>query len=463
MDRTKPLLEEIARKFGSMDFSGVSGMSTIMEAAKMRMIDFFVNVHAGFYTSEIPERLFAAFALRNSPVFPGSAFDFFRLPDKEKALILAGAAHSLDMDDGHFWAGIHASGPVIGTALAMSFPKGCLAGRQLLELIVKGYELEYRFAKALGKGHLVRGFHPSSTCAIIGASFVAASILTQDTDFLLGTLSLAAMSMSGSRQVLTESQEVKPLQVALATERGVESAFFALAGFHGPVGILDGKYGILKNLTDRPVEEFGNLLFRELGTEYHVHETYTKVFPCCRYIFPAIDCAKQLLEQDFHRVDIEAIQIRTFDRAVQDTCGNLRPANRAEARFSLPYIISAVLAGRSVTDSINEVSITPEQNALLERMTCEASPEWNAKLPEIRGANIRVTFGNGRVLEASSHLDAGENASARDQVLGKGESVFAQTGHPEVFPQVVEAVDALEEEGEAARFSETIMKKILPH
>ncbi len=163
-------------------------------------------------------------------------------------------AHALDYDDGHLWAGVHATGPVIGAAFAL-IPQYNPSGLTLLKAITAGYEIEYRLAKALGKSHIQKGYHGSCTCGVFGSAITAGKILGLSQEQMVYALGLAGLASAGFRQPLAEGQMAKPIQVGYVTERGINAALLAKEGLESPRQIFEGKSGLLTIFSDLPKDE----------------------------------------------------------------------------------------------------------------------------------------------------------------------------------------------------------------
>ena len=222
--------------------------TALAQAIESRILDYLaVTCAASYYSDIAPVITRYAESIHADPGKP--------LPAPVQAFVNAAFAHVLDYDDGHLWAGIHAAGPVIGSIFALA-PQFKPSGRQVMEAVMVGYEVEYRLGMALGKSHIDRCFHGSCTCGAFGAAAAAAKIMNlsqEQTTFALGLAGLAAF---GSRQPLAEGQMSKPVQVGFVAERGVNAAFLA-ADANEPVDMthLLEAARLEARKTDRPLSE----------------------------------------------------------------------------------------------------------------------------------------------------------------------------------------------------------------
>ncbi len=317
-------------------------------------------------------------------------------------------AHALDYDDGHLWAGVHATGPVIGAAFAL-INKLNPTGLKLLEAITAGYEIEYRLAKSLGKSHIQKGYHGSCTCGVFGSAIAAGIILDLTQQQMVYAIGLAGLACAGFRQPLAEGQMAKPIQVGYVTERGINAALLAKVGIEGPVQIFEGGSGILPILSDRPKEEIISECLHGLGTTHLINDTYTKLYPCCRYTHFAIESCFEIRKKIKNLNDISNIEVNTFDIAYEATAPNENPQSAAQARFSIHYLVAVALIEGFVglKDFTSDAIKRQEIAALGKKVTCHSTKEWNDIYPDIRGAEVRITLKDGTVYSHKTSKLAG--------------------------------------------------------
>ena len=317
-------------------------------------------------------------------------------PANMAAFLNAAYAHCLDYDDGHLWAGVHAAGPVIGTAFAL-IPECKPSGMELLQAVTAGYEVEYRLAKALGKSHIQKGYHGSCTCGVFGAAITAGRLYKLSQKQMAYALGLAGLACSGYRQPLAEGQMSKPVQVGYAAERGVVAALLAAEGMEAPLQIFEGKSGLFSILSDEPKDKIIADCLQDLGSTRLIADTYTKLYPCCRYTHPAIEACFALRPAIADLSAIKAIEVNTFDIAYEATLPNQKPQSPAEARFSMNYLVGVALhEGFVGLDDFTEESIARKEiRATADKLTCRSTKEWNDRYPGVRGAELRITMNDG--------------------------------------------------------------------
>jgi 2-methylcitrate dehydratase PrpD len=366
-----------------------------IEEVKSRIIDYIAVTSAAKYYSDLPAKLEAyADALSAGKCSKQAANSQY--PVNVAGFLNAALAHCLDYDDGHLWAGVHAAGPVIGTAFALA-PIYKPDGKLFLEAIIVGYELEYRLAKALGKSHIEKGFHGSCTCGVIGAAATAGKILGLDKKQLAYAIGLAGLGASGFRQPLLEGQMSKPIQVGYVAEKGIIAALLASQDIEAPLQIFEGKNGLFSIFSDTPKEQIVHACLDGLGERHLINDTYTKLYPCCRYTHAAIEAAFKLIEMLPDLKEIKEIVVNTFDIAIEATAPNHKPQSIGSARFSMNYLLAVALHQGFVgaDDFTDEAIRRKEILATAEKVKSYSTKEWNDVYPNIRGAEVVIKTNKG--------------------------------------------------------------------
>ncbi len=365
-----------------------------IETVKSRILDYIAVSAAATYYSDIPKRLIAYADTLSSGNDAGDR----KYPQNIAGFLNGALAHCLDFDDGHLWAGIHAAGPVIGTAFAIA-PKYKVNGRLFFEAIIAGYEVEYRLGKALGKSHIQKGFHGSCTCGVIGAAVTAGKLIGLTERQLAYAMGLAGLAVSGYRQPLIEGQMAKPVQVGYAAERGISAALLAKQNLEAPLKIFEGDKGLFQILSDLPIQQIVNDCLADLGAKPLINDTYTKLFPCCRYTHAAIEASFHLRKSISNLEDINEIIVNTFDIAIDATAANQNPNSPQEARFSMNYLLAVALhTGFVGLDDFTDKAVDRSDiRATARKVKAYSTDHWNAVYPDIRGAEIIINMRDGRI------------------------------------------------------------------
>ena len=98
----------------------------------------------------------------------------FRTNALEAAFLGGTCSHSIEFDDTGQFA--HTGAGVIPPALSLGEARH-VDGKTLILAVIVGYEATARVSAAAGLEHRGRGYHPTGTCGVFGATAVGAKIL----------------------------------------------------------------------------------------------------------------------------------------------------------------------------------------------------------------------------------------------------------------------------------------------
>ena len=310
-------------------------------------------------------------------------------------LLNATLAHSLDFDDTHAAAIVHAAAPIVPAALGAAGIVGA-SGADTLVGIVAGYEAALRIALALPPGaHYARGFHPSATCGAFGAAAAAARVLGLDSAATASAFGIALSQAAGSLQFLANGAWTKRFQVGWAGMAGFVAAMLAREGFKGAAEPIEGKHGFLRAYAPAPEPD---RVVQDLGTVWELMLTGVKPYPSCRWGHAGIDAALALLRRAWAAPeDIDSVTLG-ISHAGMLLVGappekKLNPANIVDAQFSGPFVIATALAtGKMGWDSYQGLN-DPKIRTLMQKIVCENDPEIEAEFPANMSGKLTVKAG----------------------------------------------------------------------
>ncbi len=303
------------------------------------------------------------------------------------ALINGTLAHSLDFDDTHAGASLHASAPIVPAALAAAEMTGA-DGATTLAAIVAGYEVQIRISKALGPlDHYARGFHPTATCGSFGAAAAAGRIFGLTPARIASAFGICASQAAGSMLFLADGAWTKRSQVGAAAQTGLVAATLAGEGFFGTAEPLDGPRGFLRSYAPNPEPA------RATAGLGEVHETLriaVKPYPCCRYTHAGIDGlvalrqAHGIAPEDVEAVDI-GLSASGVDLVGAPEADKHRPVNIVDGQFSMPFVAAVALREGTMTWASYPKHLgDPETLALCRRVHCHTVPEAAGMKTEVR-------------------------------------------------------------------------------
>lgn len=264
-----------------------------------------------------------------------------------RALLLGYAGHALDFDDFHPDFRGHPSTVILPALFTLAADNPLLGGDALLDAYVIGVEVAGRLGLAAGSYHYKAGYHSTATLGTIAAAAAAARLVKASVEQTANILGIAATRASGLRAQFGSA--IKPLHAGFAAESAVVAVKLALAGVAGQPGevleafLASGGGG--QQQPDRLITGWAApWRIVSPGLEF-------KPYPTCAGTHSAADAALLLREQWLETSgrpvsalfdDLDHIEV-SFPPGGDIAASVREPQNGIEARFSLEYVIAAVL------------------------------------------------------------------------------------------------------------------------
>lgn len=253
------------------------------------------------------------------------------------ALVNGIASHAFDFDDTHLKTIIHPAGPVASAALALAEHRRA-SGRELIDAIVLGIDVECRIGNAIYPDHYDRGWHITGSTGMLGAAAACARILELDAGRTAMALGIAASQPIGVREQF--GSMTKAFHIGGAARAGLTSALMARHGYTASTRALEAPRGLLRTYSTkcdwREITE-------ELGRRFEISFNTYKPFACGIVIHPSIDGCRQLCNAHGLRdADIERIDLRVHPLVLELT-GKRAPKTGLEAKFSVYHACAAAI------------------------------------------------------------------------------------------------------------------------
>jgi 2-methylcitrate dehydratase PrpD len=412
--------------------------SQALTRAKHALIDVLGVTLAGSVeeVSRIVARHVAATSRGSATVLANAA----RTSAADAALANGTAGHALDFDDSNFVLGGHPSVTLVPALLAVAEECGG-SGRAILEAYVIGFEVATRLASAVHYEHYEKGWHPSATLGVFGATAATARLLSLTETQTQHALALAASMASGVKANF--GSMAKPLQVGHACAKGVMCAQLAAAGMTANAAALEGRQGFFDvyNGEGRYRAEAtrfdGTFELMRSGIKF-------KKYPSCGSTHAPIDAARDLTRGEPLRADdIESVVVALNQRRITHV-DRPRVTTGLEGKFSIQYTIAAALVdGHIGLRHFGEESIArPDLRAVAERVKAQGMPGLES-LSQQCELTVRMKDGSTR----SVRRDDAEGRSSeeflpylRPKFIDCVEQVYA----PAAAAQLYDALDAFE-------------------
>jgi 2-methylcitrate dehydratase PrpD len=285
------------------------------------------------------------------------------------------ASHALDFDDTHPGTRGHSSATLVPAALAVG-ETGHASGGEVLAAYVVGLEVAGKIGRAFGPDHLQRGWHPTATVGIFGATTVAARLAGLDAERLQRAWGIAASQMGGL--VRNFGTMTKPFHAGHAARCGVLSAWMAGEGYTAAAEIFDrpgGVLGVYRGADGAPVER----LLSDLGKPWEVLDpgNYVKRWPCCYSNHRAVGGLLDLVaENGIAADDVQEVAIG-FLPGTDTALVSRDPQTGLEGKFSVEYVLAALLIDGALTlETFTDGMVQrPHVRALMRRVRRQYIPD----------------------------------------------------------------------------------------
>jgi 2-methylcitrate dehydratase PrpD len=319
------------------------------------------------------------------------------------ALINGTAAHALDFDDCSTTMGGHPSAPIVPVVLALAEHQGATAG-EAIEAYLTGVEVCTRMARGLLPHHYEKGWHPTATLGIFGATAAAARMMKFDQHRLATALCVAVSMASGLKSNF--GTPVKPLHVGQAAHNAVMAALLVSRGMDANLSAFEHTYGFFNLFNGEGTFDAEAILDDWQGEMEILNPGIAiKQHPCCGSAHSAIDAALKLVAEHglFEPDSIVAIETETHTRRLAHT-NRPQPRTGLDAKFSVQFLTAkALIDGRiRLNDFEDGAFLTPALAGLLPKVRSAAHEDANAYL-----GRVKVTLSDGRVVQSEAETRFG--------------------------------------------------------
>ena len=312
---------------------------------------------------------------------------------------------ALDAHDGQVLTKGHCGVALVPAIMALPEAEK-LSGRELLGLLVMGYEIATRAGIALHTSAC--DYHTSGAWNAIGVAAIAGKLLRLDRHRLHEALGIA--EFYGPRSQMMRCID-HPTMVkdgsGWGAQAGIAAALLAQDGFTGAPAVT---------VTGSDVAQH----WQDLGSRWYLHEQYFKAYPVCRWAQPAVEAVLELAQRGIEIDAIERVTIATFHAAKR--LHVVHPTTTEQAQYSLPWSVACALGFGTidvyaVTDALDD----PRIKALAERVELVESETYNARFPAERWAQVSLEMRDGSHLQSREHEAKGNphNPLSDDELAKK--------------------------------------------
>ena len=365
----------------------------------------------------------------------------------EAALVNGTASHALDFDDMNNTLGGHPSAPILPALFALADDIGA-SGRDFLAAYIAGFETESKVGMGVHFYHYTKGWHPTATLGVFGATAACAKLLKLSDDKTATALSIAASLAAGIKANF--GTMVKPLHVGHCTRNGMFAALLARDGFTAGDRVFEHKQGFFNVFNGEGNYDAGKILPAWAQPLDIVKPGIAiKQYPCCGSTHSALDAILTLARDHKPAADdIERVDVWTHTRRLEHT-NRPEPKSNLDAKFSVQYCMTRALLDRriSIEHFEGRAYEEPAVRKLLPRV--HAAPYTTAQFPADNhfGAEVKIALRGGRVLSAKVDQPLGrtsDNPLPAGLLKEKFENCAARALSREQTASVYSAIQGLE-------------------
>jgi 2-methylcitrate dehydratase PrpD len=247
------------------------------------------------------------------------------------------SSHVLDFDDTHLRTIIHPAGPVVSAILAYSETRP-VSGRDFINALVTGVEVECRIGNAVYPAHYNTGWHITGTVGVFGAAAAAGKLMGLTEQQMLWALGLASTQPVGLQEMF--GTMTKSFHPGRAAQNGLTSALMAARNFTSSTQSIEAKYGWANVLSTQ--HDYSQITSK-LGSSYEISVNSYKPFACGIVMHPTLDgCIQLRNEQKLTAAEIDRVELRVHPLVLELT-GKKTPETGLEGKFSIYHAAAVAL------------------------------------------------------------------------------------------------------------------------
>jgi 2-methylcitrate dehydratase PrpD len=312
--------------------------------------------------------------------------------DTASAALLNGiTSHTFDFDDTHLRTIIHPAGPVASAALALAEHYGA-TGRQFVDALVLGIDVECRVGNMIYPEHYDRGWHITGSTGMFGAAAACARLLQLDAGGTAMALGIAASQPIGVREQF--GSMTKAFHIGGAARAGLMSALMAKHGYTASARAIEAPRGLAQTYSTKCN---WSEITDELGKRFEISFNTYKPFACGIVIHPSIDGCLQLRNANRLPVDdIERIDLKVHSLVLELT-GKTAPRTGLEAKFSVFHACAAGILLGEVGEHAFSDEVVARADVIALRDRIKASVDDGI---DEESADVTIICKDGRELHA---------------------------------------------------------------
>jgi 2-methylcitrate dehydratase PrpD len=312
-------------------------------------------------------------------------------------------AHCLDYDDQTPW-GQHSASSIVPAAFAVAERQGGVSGKDLIAAVAAGQDI---FSRLRCNVEWKKDWNLSTVLAVFAATASAGRVMGLSGSSIGHAMGIATMQSSGVMEMVAgRGSDLRGMYAGFSAKGAVLAAIMAQKGITGIDRAFEGQYGFMNTYFAGRYNRYSML--RELGTEFLGSGTLYKRWPCVGTAHSHMKAAIDIVTDNRLRPpDIAEIRLHVgdyHDLMCQPLAERRAPATLADAKFSLPFLVSVAIVrgGMSVSD-FSEWGLRDAQILDVGRkisLVRDAELDWKLELPPGR---VEIIAHDGRHWRVEGH------------------------------------------------------------
>jgi len=393
-ERVASAVRSMSEEVSSLEWADVPEL--VRERLRMVLFDTLGVMVAGARSAEIQ-----AFAAQFSESGSAPLVGLNRRTTIESSCSVNGASVcALELDEGNKYARGHPGAHTIPAAIAVA---DAHTGTEWLSAVLAGYEVAARFGSAT---RLADGVHPHGTWGVTGAAAVTSRLFGLDAHGIATAIDTATgLTLAPPFESALTGHPVRNLWVGAANVNGVVAARIAASGLGDVRGIASSTYGGLIGVLDE------ESLAPSSAGQFQIMHGYFKRHASCAYTHAPADAALKIRETSNVAIDaIASVSVETYSAAA--ALNRVGWPTRLAALFSVPFVVAVILRDGRFDPSSSDLDHRQDRaiGDLARRITVVSTDEFDAGLPERRGARVRVVLRDGTEESAAVEETIGDSA-----------------------------------------------------
>lgn len=304
--------------------------------------------------------------------------------------------HGLDYDDLTPW-GQHVGSTIIPTVFALAERQGGVHGRDIIAAIAAGQDI---FARLLRFTGWKKDWNFSTAMGVFAGAAAGAKILGLDSTGIANAMGIATLESGGVMEMVAgRGSNLRGVYAGFSAKGATLAALLAERGLSGIEKTFEGPNGVFQCYFGGEYDR--DAILHGLGQKFLGAQTLYKRWPCVGTAHSHMKAAIDIVtDNDLMSKDIAEVTLFVGDyhqMMSEPLVDRIAPKTMADAKFSLPYLVSVAIKNRAMTvqDFTQHALQHPDVLSLGQKMKIvpDATLDWKRELPPGR---VEIVAKDGR-------------------------------------------------------------------